>query len=173
MSGGIPAVSSSAWVNGESVCMYQEEIFPTTLRDSESSHFSFFLRTLRATAWDPYLTPTLCMLRCKTPLCIFCLLTPESLPIMQGPKGPFVWVLGDGFLQDCLYQTKGRRCPDYEGSGRYGSLHPRAQEWTLKRITVLSNSLACTSLKSFMALVLRLSSLCGLFSPSDLEHYNQ
>lgn len=72
-------------------------------------------------------------------------------------------VLLDGLHKHCLYQTNTGRCPDFAASGRQGSTPLRAQEWTLKKTTVLNNSLKCTSDKSFMFFVLRFSNFYGSF----------
>lgn len=102
VSGRIPAVSSSAWVNGENVCTYQEQIFLKTLQDSKSfpSSFPYALSQQLPGIHTPlnlsaHLGARLLFVSSASKITVL-------LPLRQGPgpNSPSIWVfLGMGYCK--------------------------------------------------------------------------
>lgn len=143
VSGRTPAVSSSAQVNGENVCVLrnislgnQEEIFLKTLQDSESFPSSFPYALSQQLPGTDTSTPPLCTPRCNRLLsvCSAYKVTAISSQTRTWPQQPIhLGFFGDEILQDCRHQTSRRKCADYAASGRCSSTPPKALEWAPER----------------------------------------
>lgn len=150
---------------------YPEETFLKILQDSESflSYFPY------AAAWASYPTPPLCKLGATDSfshllltrqLCHFLLdkaHTAHSFRFFWG------WFPARLSLSDQQKEMP-RLCSQWK-IRQHISWSTRTD--TAKKTTALNSSLAFTSQKSFMGLVLRLNDLDGPFRSSTMKHYNQ